>query len=140
MSGDGRPAVFVGTMLETGDAVALCDICLVGWAAAVLNTMTGVDPEPFLRAVSEPDDVPTAAEGAPTDEPPAPAPADSDPEAASGPEASGATEPPESSAKGRRRAESASGRTSRESPGPGTDAGPAANGTAAAANKSTPAA
>lgn len=79
MSDDGRPAVFVGTMLQTGDSVALCDECLVMWAAAVLNTMTGVDPAPFLAAISE--DVPTTAEGAPTDEPPPPAPADTDSEA-----------------------------------------------------------
>jgi hypothetical protein len=56
MSQDGNPAVFVGTMLETGDAVALCDGCLVAWAAALLNVMTGLDPTPFLVAVS--DDVP----------------------------------------------------------------------------------
>lgn len=79
MSDDGRPAVFVGTMLQTGDSVALCDECMVPWAAAILNAMTGVDPTPFLAAVSE--DVPTTAEGAPTDEPPAPAPADTDPDA-----------------------------------------------------------
>lgn len=54
MSGDGNPAVLVATMLATGDAFALCDECLVGWAAALLHTMTGVDPTPFLEAVSEP--------------------------------------------------------------------------------------
>jgi hypothetical protein len=54
MSGDGRNAVFVGTMLQTGDSVALCDECLVPWAAAVLHAMTGVDPAPFLAAVSDP--------------------------------------------------------------------------------------
>jgi hypothetical protein len=53
MSDDGNPAVFVGTMLETGNAVALCDECLVGWTAALLNLMTGVDPTPFLAAISE---------------------------------------------------------------------------------------
>jgi hypothetical protein len=94
MSEDGRPAVFVGTMLQTGDAVALCDECLVAWSAALLYTMTGVDPEPFLRAISDDEppaetdtagtdaggvsDVPTTSEGAPSDEPPAPAPADED--------------------------------------------------------------
>lgn len=53
MSEDGNVAVFVGTMLQTGDAVALCDQCMVPWAAAVLQSMTGVDPTPFLLAVSE---------------------------------------------------------------------------------------
>jgi hypothetical protein len=97
MSNDGQQAVFVGTMLATGDAVALCDECLVMWSAALLQAMTGVDPTPFLQAISEPDgaefggmgesapadgppverDAPTA----PTDEPPGVAPADGDQEA-----------------------------------------------------------
>lgn len=81
MSGDGKEAVFVGTMLQTGDAVALCDECLVAWSAAVLHAMTGVDPAPFIQAVSEPADVPGTAEGAPSDEPPAGAPADTDEDA-----------------------------------------------------------
>lgn len=55
MSQDGNTAVFVGTMLQTGDAVALCDECLVPWSAALLQAMTGVDPTPFLQAVSEPE-------------------------------------------------------------------------------------
>lgn len=76
MSDDGNPAVFVGTFLKTGDSIALCDDCMVPWTAAVLSTMTGVDPAPFIAAVSE--DVPGAAEGAPTDEPPPEQPADSD--------------------------------------------------------------
>lgn len=59
MSDDGNAAVFVGTMLATGDAVALCDECLVGWAAALLNVMTGVDPTPFIQAISDtPPDAP----------------------------------------------------------------------------------
>ena len=52
MSQDGREAVFVGTMLQTGDAFTLCDECLVGWSAALLQSMTGVDPTPFLQAIS----------------------------------------------------------------------------------------
>lgn len=58
MSDDGNPAVFVGTMLQTGDAVALCDECMVPWCAAVLQTMTGIDATPFIAAISngEPDD------------------------------------------------------------------------------------
>lgn len=78
MSEDGRPAVFVGTMLQTGDAVALCDECLVMWAAALLQAMTGVDPAPFIAAISEGDPAGDAAAGAPASEPPAPAPADTD--------------------------------------------------------------
>lgn len=55
MSQDGSQAVFVGTMLETGDGFALCENCLPMWAASLLQAMTGVDPEPFIRALSEPD-------------------------------------------------------------------------------------
>lgn len=84
MSSDGRPAVFVGTFLETGDSVALCDECLVPWAAAILAAMTGLDATPFLQAIS--DDAPpapsesdtggapeTSAAGASSDPPPTPA-------------------------------------------------------------------
>ena len=81
MSDDGRQAVFVGTMLQTGDAVALCDECLVMWAAALLQAMTGVDPQPFIAAMSEADPAGDVTAGAPSDEPPAPAPADTDPDA-----------------------------------------------------------
>jgi hypothetical protein len=79
MSGDGRQAVFVGTMLQTGDAVALCDECLVMWTAALLQTMTGVDPGPFIAAMSETDPAGDVTAGAPSDGPPAPGPADKDP-------------------------------------------------------------
>lgn len=78
MSQDGNTAVFVGTMLETGDSVALCDECLVMWSAALLSTMTGIDPTPFIAAISEDEVDPASAPGAPTDEPPAPGPADTD--------------------------------------------------------------
>lgn len=67
MSGDGNPAVFVGTMLQSGDAVALCDECMVPWLAAVLHTMTDIDPAPFLLAVS---DDPTLAAAVDGDQPP----------------------------------------------------------------------
>lgn len=77
MNEDGRPAVLVATLLETGDAVALCDECIVPWAAAMLNALTGLDPTPFLAAIS--------------DDPAAPGPssdgdADSSPDVATGPE------------------------------------------------------
>lgn len=98
MSEDGRPAVFVGTMLQTGDAVALCDECLVPWCAAILNAMTGVDPTPFLQAISDTPAVPTAAQGAPTDEPPAPGPADVDGDADRDPKRAGSDEPEDAAA------------------------------------------
>jgi hypothetical protein len=81
-SEDGNQAVLVATNLTNGDAVALCGECIVPWAAALLNGLTGVDPTPFLQAASAPAEVPAAAEGAPTDQPPAPAPADADHDAA----------------------------------------------------------
>jgi hypothetical protein len=103
-SQDGNPAVFIGTILETGDTVALCDMCLVAWSAALLNTMTGVDPTPFLMAVSDDVDGP---EPAVTGEGPTP-PVDVEGEPAKAP------------ANGRR------GRTSAASPAAGTAADPAA--------------
>lgn len=78
------PAKFVGAFLDTGGAVALCDECMVPWSAALLSSMTDMDMTPFFEALQKLDEeaaaagVPTAAEGAPTDEPPAPAPADAD--------------------------------------------------------------
>jgi hypothetical protein len=65
MSQDGNAAVFIGTFLQTGQPVAVCDECMVPWAAAVLQGMTGVDPAPFLQAISEPDSAesPTEDEG-----------------------------------------------------------------------------
>lgn len=46
-------ATFVGTFMQTGDSVALCDECLVMFSAAMLHQMTGVDPSPFLAAISD---------------------------------------------------------------------------------------
>lgn len=63
MSNDGNAAVFVGTFLENGDSVALCDACMVPWAAAVLEVTTGIDPAPFIRAISEGPEQPEPIEG-----------------------------------------------------------------------------
>lgn len=60
MSGDGEPAVFIGTVLTTGDTIAVCENCWVSWAAAFLNAMTGIDPAPFILAIS--DDIVEGAE------------------------------------------------------------------------------
>lgn len=97
MSNDGNGAVFVGTFLENGDAVALCDECLPGFAIALTASMTGTDLEAltgFLDAqnTEAPDDPaagaaelaapPQSAEPpARGGEPPAVQPADDDPEA-----------------------------------------------------------
>lgn len=102
MSNDGESAVFVGTMLETGDSYALCGMCLVSWSAAMLAQMTGIDPTPFIMAVS--DDV------ADIDLPPA------DASAPVGGEPAGGADPPSANGK--------SGRTPRKSPAAGTDDGP----------------
>lgn len=53
MSDDSNPAVFVGTFLGDGSSVALCDSCMVAWSAALLNAMTGIDPTPFIMAISD---------------------------------------------------------------------------------------
>lgn len=59
-SADGNSAVFVGTMLATGDGFTLCDECLAMWAIALASRMTGVDPAPFIHALSVDDEpVPT---------------------------------------------------------------------------------
>lgn len=94
MSDDGNPAIFVGTFLQNGDAVALCEDCLPQFAVAIAAQMTGIeveqlagivahlaagdveDPAGAAAEVAAP--VHTTATGAPSDEPPAPAPADSD--------------------------------------------------------------
>lgn len=52
MSGDGNQASMVATMLQTGDGFALCDECIVPWAAGLLGVMTGLNMEPFLLAAS----------------------------------------------------------------------------------------
>lgn len=97
MSNDGNRATFVGTFLETGDGVTLCEQCLPDFMGAVMAQMLGIDPEEFSAAIEnlqagaeameagDPAEVAypphTATAGAPTDEPPAPAPADADPQA-----------------------------------------------------------
>jgi hypothetical protein len=63
MSDDGHQAVIVATMMATGDAFTLCDECMVAWCAGMLNAMTGVDPTPFLVAISDPATVPAEAQG-----------------------------------------------------------------------------
>lgn len=139
MSEDGRPAVFVGTMLETGDSVALCDICLVGWAAALLNVMTGVDPTPFLEAVSETEPAPAEIAGDGAGGPPAETPADSDPGAA---QEAAATAGGPSPTQGKRRGrtpQNRPGRMSDESADPGTAAGPADNGGTRTSSNPSPA-
>jgi hypothetical protein len=78
MSNDGRTATFVGTMLDTGDGVTLCDECLVMYCAAILQTMTGVDPTPFLQAISDDEPIPYEIAGDGGEGPPPPGPADPD--------------------------------------------------------------
>jgi len=52
MADDGNKAVFVGTFLTNGESVALCDEHLVYFCASMVETMTGVDPAPFIKAIS----------------------------------------------------------------------------------------
>lgn len=107
MSGDGNQSAMVATMLTTGDSFALCDECIVPWAAGLVEVMTGVEMAPFLLAASADgvtDDQVSAAEHA-IDQ--------GAPEAAVG--------SPKSN--GRR------GRTSAVSPDPGTETAPSDDGT-----------
>lgn len=100
MSSDGNPAVFVGTFLQNGDAVALCGDCLPSFLLSAAALAIGLDPaelEQFANErTAEPPDDPAAeaseAAAPPTSaepplsggEPPAPAPHDTDPEAVGG--------------------------------------------------------
>lgn len=94
MSNDDNGAVFVGTFLQDGSSVALCNDCLPQFMVAVLAQMEGIEIEALAAEIvrlagNQPDDPAAAAaevaypphdtsHGAPTDEPPAPAPADTD--------------------------------------------------------------
>ena len=116
MSGDGRLAVFVGTILQTGHAFALCDECLVSWAIGLVNVMTGVDPTPFLAAIS--DDAPADSSPAGPVDPGVPDdPAEMDP-------------PPSTEGNG--------GRTRARSRGRGTATGPPAGESAGESTERTP--
>ena len=53
MAQDGQAAVFVGTFLQNGQSVAVCDEHLVYFCADTLATMTGLDPTPFIAAISD---------------------------------------------------------------------------------------
>lgn len=52
ISEDGNKATFIGTFLETGDNVRLCDECMPNFCAAVFERMTGVDMTPALYLAS----------------------------------------------------------------------------------------
>jgi len=128
MSGDGNAAVFVGTMLETGDSVELCDVCLVAWAAALLQAMTGVDPEPFLRAISDDESIPyEVTDVEPSGDDPNP-PAEGDSKAISQGEPAVRPNPRGRGGKAGRRRENEPGPMSDGLADPGTDAGPGGNG------------
>ena len=83
MADDGLPAVFVGTFLGNGESVAVCDEHLVMFCASTLETMTGLDPTPFIAAISEeepPAEAPESPEEPPdAGEEPAPVPVDPTP-------------------------------------------------------------
>jgi hypothetical protein len=53
ISDDGNKATFIGTFLETGDNVRLCDDCMPQFCAAVFERMTGVDMAPAIYLASQ---------------------------------------------------------------------------------------
>lgn len=53
MTDDGNDAVFVGTMLETGDAFALCPQCWHDWLIVMLAGLTETDPAKIVAVVSD---------------------------------------------------------------------------------------
>jgi len=57
MSDDGNNAVFIGTFLQSGDAVTLCGECLPLWAAGLIEVMIGADMSGIVAAASEPAEV-----------------------------------------------------------------------------------
>lgn len=76
MSNDGKPAVFIGTFLEKGDSVTLCEDCLPDFTSAITASMNGIPPEVFagvvdqLRQAAEDGEGPAPAEmAAPPDMP-----------------------------------------------------------------------
>lgn len=76
---DGNPAIFMGTFLNNGQSVCLCENCLPQWAAAVVTEFTGVDVSPAFELAAQAQAEPAGtAEGAPTDEAPPEAPSDTD--------------------------------------------------------------
>lgn len=128
MSQDGREAVFVGTMLSTGDAYSLCDECLASWAIALVSTMTGIDPAPFILAIS--DDGPAVDPNQLTVDDAAPSDSGSVAAQEAAQDAAGppGNQPAAPKKRGGRRAENPSGPTPGGSAGPGTGG---ARGTAA---------
>lgn len=52
MSDDGNPAVFIGTFLENGDSVQLCEDCLPQFAVAVAAQMTGIEVQELAGIVA----------------------------------------------------------------------------------------
>ena len=74
MSEDGQPAAAIISLMENGESFTLCDDHLAMWCASMLQAMTGVDPTPFIAALSDPDTVPEDLGGAEGGEPPAPSP------------------------------------------------------------------
>lgn len=53
MSNDGKAAVFVGTFLVEGDAVALCEDCLPAFCISVAAGVNGIPPEVLASVVEQ---------------------------------------------------------------------------------------
>ena len=63
MNEDGNAAVFVGTLLDSGDSVTLCPPCLVGWAVGIVEGGTGLPVSDIIaEAQRQLDSVPGAAD------------------------------------------------------------------------------
>jgi len=76
MSDDGNQAAFVGTFMQNGDSVALCDEHLAGFAASLVCSMFGVPADELQALIDKhegdepPDPAGAAAEhAAPLSEP-----------------------------------------------------------------------
>lgn len=51
-TGDEQPAVFMGTLLESGDTSKVCANCIVPYFVTMLGELTGADPDAILSVVS----------------------------------------------------------------------------------------
>lgn len=96
-SDDGNQAIFVGTFLTDGSAVALCEDCLPQFCTAIVAQTQGIEIAELAAAITaligaetgavpgEPQEVAypphQVSHGAPSDQPPAEQPADDDQEA-----------------------------------------------------------
>lgn len=53
MSDDGNAAVFVGTLLESGNSITVCPDCLVSFALSIVESNTGLPIAELIAQANE---------------------------------------------------------------------------------------